>query len=84
MIDENLARLRNHRNNIDRYRRLLGTKLSELERQYLERRLSEEQTAIEVISTAIFPLTLGAVNAPRQPSPDAATSGRFAINSAIH
>ena len=72
MIDENLARLRTHRNNINRYRRLLGTQLSELERQYLERRLSEERAAIEIISTAIFPLNLGAVNAPRRPSPDAA------------
>jgi hypothetical protein len=74
MIDENLARLRTHRNNIHRYRRLLGTQLSELERQYLERRLSEEQTAIEMLSTTIFPLKLklGAVNAPRGPSPDAA------------
>jgi hypothetical protein len=71
MIDENLARLQTHRNNIHRYRRLLGTQLSELERQYLERRLSEEQTAIEMLST-IFPLKLGAVNAPRGPSPDAA------------
>ena len=31
MIDENLARLRAHRNNIHRYRRLLATKLTELE-----------------------------------------------------
>jgi hypothetical protein len=72
MIDENLARLQTHRNNINRYRRLLGTQLSELERQYLERRLSEEQTAIEMLSTTIFLLKLGAVNAPRRPSPDAA------------
>lgn len=72
MIDENLARLRTHRNNINRYRRLLGTQLSELEREYLERRLFEENTAIEMMSTEIFPLNLGAVNAPRRPPPDAA------------
>jgi hypothetical protein len=72
MIDEHLARLRTHGNNIRRYRRLLGTQLSELERQYLERRLSEEQTAIKMLSDTIFPLKLGAVNAPRRPSPDAA------------
>jgi hypothetical protein len=69
MIDENLARLQTHRNNIHRYRRLLGTQLSELERQYLERRLSEERTAIEMLSTTILLLN---VNAPRRPSPDAA------------
>jgi hypothetical protein len=33
--------LRTHRNNIARYRRLLQTKLTDLERQFIERRLSE-------------------------------------------
>jgi hypothetical protein len=72
MIDEQLAQLRTHRNNIYRYRRLLGTRLTELERQYLERRLSEEQTAIEALSATMFPLKLGAEDAPRRSSPDAA------------
>ncbi|UPK39072.1 hypothetical protein IVB18_18640 [Bradyrhizobium sp. 186] len=48
MTEERIARLRTHRNNIDRYRRLLKTKLSEIERQYLEKRLSEEQAAMEL------------------------------------
>ncbi|NOJ44778.1 hypothetical protein [Bradyrhizobium archetypum] len=55
MIEEFLARMRTHRNNIHRYRtgerpfgtrppdtgsaQLLQTKLTELERQYVERRL---------------------------------------------
>jgi hypothetical protein len=55
MIDEKLARLRTHSNNIHRYRRLLKTRLTDLERQYLERRLSEEQTAIEMLSASTFP-----------------------------
>ena len=38
MIDENLARIRAHRNNIQRYRRLLATRLSDLERAYVEKR----------------------------------------------
>jgi hypothetical protein len=42
--DMALARLRTHRNNIERYRNLLETKLTELERKYIERRLSEEQS----------------------------------------
>jgi hypothetical protein len=37
MIDENFARLRAHRNNIYRYRRLLGTQLTDLERDYIKR-----------------------------------------------
>ncbi len=39
MIDETLALLRTHRSNINRYRRLLQTHLTELEREYIERRL---------------------------------------------
>jgi hypothetical protein len=36
MIDEQLARLRTHRDSIGRYRRLLQTKLTDLERQFIE------------------------------------------------
>ncbi|MCA6118777.1 hypothetical protein J6524_28435 [Bradyrhizobium sp. WSM 1738] len=60
MIDEKLARLRTHRNNIDRYRRLLKTRLTELERQYIETRLSEEQSALEKLAASTFPLTFRA------------------------
>ncbi|MHC2241474.1 hypothetical protein ACVJH7_000781 [Bradyrhizobium elkanii] len=67
MTGEDFALLRTHRNNIHRYRRLLETPLSALERQYLERRLSEEQTAIEILSRSIFPLELGSVS--QRPSP---------------
>jgi hypothetical protein len=58
MIDENLARLRAHRNNIHRYRRLLATQLTELERIYVERRLQEEQSAMDAISADTFPFKL--------------------------
>ena len=44
MLDAKFARLRTHRNNIARYRRLLKTNLTGLERQFIERRLSEEQS----------------------------------------
>lgn len=47
MTDEKLARLRAHDSNISRYRRLLKTNLSDIERRYLERRLSEERSAVE-------------------------------------
>jgi len=66
MIDENLARLRAHRNNIHRYRRLLATKLTELERSYVERRLQEEQLAIETLSSKAFPFTLPAAGSISQ------------------
>lgn len=56
MLDENLARIRAHRNNIHRYRSLLATRLSELERQFIERRLSEENSALETLTSQTFPV----------------------------
>jgi hypothetical protein len=56
MLDEDLARIRAHRNNIQRYRRLLRTKLSELERKFIERRLAEEQTALQPLASETFPV----------------------------
>jgi hypothetical protein len=69
MIDERLARLRTHRNNILRYRALLKTRLTDLERQYLNRRLSEEQDAMEMLTASTFPLTLSTSD-QAQRSPD--------------
>ncbi|QQN61761.1 hypothetical protein JIR23_19240 [Bradyrhizobium diazoefficiens] len=66
MIDAKLARLRAHRHNVGRYRRLLRTQLSPLERQYIERRLSEENAAIEALAASTFPL---AFNDPRPEGP---------------
>jgi len=56
MIDENFACLRTHRNNIARYRRLLDTKLTEHERQFIERRMSEERSAMEKLTKDTFPI----------------------------
>ncbi|WP_271570434.1 hypothetical protein [Bradyrhizobium sp. CCBAU 11386] len=47
MIDDQLARA--HRNNIQRYRQLLQTSLTEFERQFVERRLNEEQSKLEIL-----------------------------------
>ena len=58
MIDENFALMRTHRNNIARYRsKLLKTNLAELERQFLEKRLAEERSALEKVAASTFPLT---------------------------
>ena len=56
MIEESFARLRTHRNNVQRYRHLLETRLTDLERQFIEKRLSEEQSAIESLAALTFPL----------------------------
>ena len=50
IVDQQLARLRAHRSNIERYRSLLKTSLTELERQFVEKRLTEEQTNLESLT----------------------------------
>ena len=55
MIEVNLERLRTHRANIVRYRRLLATRLTDLERAYIERRLSEEQASVKALLQEAFP-----------------------------
>lgn len=57
MLDEKFARLRTHRNNVGRYQRLLKTELTELERQFIEKRLAEERFAMEKVAASVFPLT---------------------------
>jgi hypothetical protein len=57
MIDENTTRLRTHRKNMSRYRRLLKTPLTDLEREFLERRLVEEQSALEALASDDFAVT---------------------------
>jgi hypothetical protein len=51
MIDQQLARLRTHRN-IQRYRNLLQTNLTELERQFVEKRLIEEQSNLDSLAAS--------------------------------
>ena len=58
MIDENLARLRAHRQNIDRYRRLIQTNLSVLEQDFIERRIAEEEAALHRLAADTFPMAL--------------------------
>jgi hypothetical protein len=48
-MDKNVARSRTHLRNIDRYQNLLKTHLTELELQYLEKRLLEERSAVAAL-----------------------------------
>jgi hypothetical protein len=52
MIDHNTARVRRHRQNIERYCRLLATELTDLERQYLHKRIAEEYAQLEGLEKA--------------------------------
>jgi 5-bromo-4-chloroindolyl phosphate hydrolysis protein len=47
MIDFHTAKMRGHRRNIARYSRLLATELTDLERQYLHKRIAEEHAQLE-------------------------------------
>lgn len=60
MIDDDLASLRAHRNNIRRYQRLLQTSLTDVERRFIEKRLAEERRAAEEIAASTFDLTIPA------------------------
>jgi len=50
-MDDRIARLHAHQRNIDRYQRLLKTRLNEVESQYLERRLSEERFWMSMLNS---------------------------------
>jgi hypothetical protein len=50
MFEETLARLRTHHKNVQRYRQLLETSLTDFEREYIGKRLSEEQASIDMLS----------------------------------
>ena len=49
MFEENLALLRTHHKNVQRYRQLLESSLTDFEREYIGKRLLEEQLAIETL-----------------------------------
>jgi hypothetical protein len=52
MINEKWGDLRARRNNVRHYRRLLQTELTDLERRFVERRLNEENSAMESLTSS--------------------------------
>jgi hypothetical protein len=52
MTDFRSAKILRHRRNIQRYARLLATELTELERQYVHKRIAEEQAEMERLQTS--------------------------------
>lgn len=57
MIDFKTAQVRRHRQNIERYSRLLATELTDLERQYLHKRTAEEYAQLKRLEKAAFRVT---------------------------
>jgi hypothetical protein len=66
-MSERIARLRAHQKNIERYQSLLKTKLSDVEVQFIEKRLSEELLAIAMLQ---FMGPSGAAERDDHPDPD--------------
>jgi hypothetical protein len=52
VIDFHTTQARGHRQNTERYCRLLATELTELERQYLHKRIAEEYAQLERLESA--------------------------------
>lgn len=48
--DMQTAKMRAHRDNVRRYKRILASGLTDLERQFVTRRLTEEQSAIRALA----------------------------------
>jgi hypothetical protein len=71
MVDFRTAQMRGHRRNIERYCRLLATELTELERQYLHKRIAEEQAQLERLekgqTTEAVRKRTGGQSAPSEP-----------------
>jgi hypothetical protein len=52
MIDFSMAQVQSHRRNIEPYARMLATELTDLERQYLHKRIAEEHAQLEQLEKA--------------------------------
>ena len=72
MFEENLALLRTRHKNVQRYRQLLETSLTDLEREFIAKRLAEEQSAVEGLAQTMLPLMLEDPAAPSSRDPRAA------------
>ena len=69
MIDEASAKLHAHRQNINRYRGLLQTNLTILERDFIERRIAEEEAKVTALASGTF---RSGPTFPDMPPPNAA------------
>jgi hypothetical protein len=74
MMDFETAKTLGHRRNLERYHWLLGSKLTELERQYILNRIAEETAELERLELRVRQSTRGE---PDQifmaPEPDTST-----------
>jgi len=67
-IDVTNARLSAHRNNLMRYRRILATPLTDVERAYVRRRIEEERASLAQLEQRPHPAAGSAAAARRTPA----------------
>jgi hypothetical protein len=84
MIDLKIAQVRWHRQNIERYCRLLAIELTDLERQYLHKRIAEEHAELERLQKSeartasrpsLSPILIGAASEATDQEADAERNG---------
>lgn len=63
-MDERSARLQASQRNIDRYQKLLQTKLSAIELRFVEQRLSEERFTLAVLQFMGGPNSIAEIRLP--------------------
>ena len=56
--DEECAYLSAHHQNVDHYRRLLRTRLTALERNFIERRIVEERRSLDRLASKASPIVM--------------------------
>jgi hypothetical protein len=69
-MDFETAKTLGHRRNLERYHRLLGTTLTELERQYILNRITEETAELERLELRVHQSTGGQPVHILAPEPD--------------
>jgi len=74
MIDFDAAQVRSHRRNIERYCRLLVTELTNLERQYLHKRIADEHAQLKQLEKGQGKRGARQLSKPLRPPPTTARS----------
>ena len=76
--DLSTIRIKAHRDNIDRYRKLLADKLTQVEREYVMRRIAEERAEIKNLEDSVDDTALDP-HSPFDPNPLAEREIRAAV-----
>jgi uncharacterized small protein (DUF1192 family) len=73
--NEVVIRISAHRQNIDRYKALLKTQLTGIERQFIDRRIAEEESEVRRLSASVKQPSASSFVANRQTSRASQSSG---------